>query len=119
MRVVDIGVAAGYAVLCIALISMMSPYGADAAGVAAASDARASSAVARYVQDAGMQFLAASTRQELCASLMASGNATVILGGEMDGQACGPAPQRYLGSASISFTILGTQEVIEAWVVEG
>ncbi len=117
MRIIDIGVAAGYAVLCISLISVMNPFPADAAGVAAAADARASSAVMRYVQTVGMPFLAATSPQALCASLQGSSNATVVLGGAIDGHNCGSPPQRCLGSATFGLTISGTRVEIEAWVV--
>lgn len=116
MRTLDIVIAAGYAVLCISLVSLMSPYGAEAEGAAAAADARAGVAIAGYVQTVGLPFLATASPSLFCSSLASSGNSTVILGGSLGGYVCGPAPPSFVGSSSMSFVLSGRRVEIEAWI---
>jgi hypothetical protein len=116
MRVLDIAVAAGYAVLCITLIAVLSPYPLEGSAATAASDARASSAVAGYMQAVGLQFLGTASPSQLCASLQASSNASVTLGGGIGGTTCGHAPADYVGASDVKFTLSGEQVEIEAWV---
>ncbi|MGD0637583.1 MAG: hypothetical protein ABSA72_06050 [Nitrososphaerales archaeon] len=116
MRILDIGVAAGYAVLCISLIAILSPYPLEGSAVIAASDARASTALTAYVRTVGLQFLGTASPSELCSSLQASSNATVILGGGIGGSTCTRAPAEYAGKSSVQFTLSGEQVEIEAWV---
>ncbi len=116
MRVLDIGVAAGYAVLCISLIAALSPYPLEGSAATAASAARASSAVAGYIQTVGLQFLGTASPSQLCSSLQASSNATVILGGGIGGSTCGPGPADFVGASDFRFTLSGEEVEIEAWV---
>ncbi len=116
MRILDIAVAAGYAILCVSLIAVLNPYPVEGSAVAALSDARASSAVAQYVQSVGLPFLATATHSQFCESLRESDNQTVVLGGTINGVPCGPAPQQFLGSSSFGFSVSGNQMEIEAWV---
>ena len=116
MRIIDIGIAAGYAVLCISLISVLNPYSVEGAGVTALSDSRASSALVAYVQAVGLPFLGTAPPANFCSSLQASSNSTIILGGETEGDVCRPAPQYSLGTSSFELMISGRQVVIEAWV---
>jgi hypothetical protein len=116
MRILDIGVAAGYGILCVSLISLLNPYSFDGGQVTAASDARASAALADYVQAVGLSFLANAPPSEICSSLQARSNGTVILGGSVDGSACGTAPVAFVGSSGFGFTVQGNQVEIEAWV---
>ena len=118
MRIIDIAVAAGYAILCISVISLLSPYSAEGGAIVAASDARASSAIAGYVQTVGIPFLATAIPSQFCASLQASSNATITLGGTIDGVVCRAAPAYYAGSSSLGFAVSGNQLEVEAWVAE-
>ncbi|MDA4114327.1 MAG: hypothetical protein OK474_09795 [Thaumarchaeota archaeon] len=118
MRVLDIAVAAGYAVLCISLISLLSPYSAEDGAISAASDARASSAIAGYIQAAGIPFLANVLPPQFCASLRESSNSTIILGGAINGVVCLAPPAYFFGSSSFSFTVSGNKLEVEAWVAE-
>ncbi len=116
MRTLDVVEAASYAVICVSLVSWISPYGSEVVGVTALSDARASSAAAAYVQTVGLPFLATASPSQFCSSLQTLSNATIILGGEIDGLNCNPAPPHSLGSAAIGFTVSGRLVKIEAWV---
>jgi len=116
MRILDIAVAAGYAVLCVSLIALLSPYPVEGSAAKALSDGRASSAVADYVSSAGFPFLATASLSQFCGSLRASGNQTVLFGGTINGASCGPAPLQFLGSSSFRFSVSGNQVEIEAWV---
>jgi hypothetical protein len=118
LRTLDTVVAAGYAVLCISLITLMSPYGAVAGGATAGADARASVAVEGYVEAVGLAFLSSAPPTLFCSSLAASGNSTVVLGGSLGGYACGPPPAAFEGSSSVSFALQGRQVEIEAWIEE-
>jgi hypothetical protein len=116
MRILDLGVAAGYAILCISLISLLSPYSLEGGAIVARSDVRATSAVVGYIQTVGLPFLATAPPSQFCSSLLASSNATVIYGGEENGYPCRPAPPYFLGSSSFRFAVSGNQVEIEAWV---
>ena len=116
MRILDIAVAAGYAILCVSLIAALNPYPVEGSAAKALSDARASSAVADYVRSAGFPFLATASLAQFCESLRASGNQTIILGGTINGAPCGPDPPLFLGSSSFGFSVSGNHVEIEAWV---
>ncbi|MGA2198427.1 MAG: hypothetical protein ABSG45_00665 [Nitrososphaerales archaeon] len=118
MRTLDVVVAAGYAVICISLVSLISPYGSEVVGATALADARASSAAAAYVQAVGLPFIATASPSQFCSSLQTLSNATIVLGGEIDGLNCHPAPSLYLGSSGIGFMVSGRQVKVEAWVAE-
>ena len=118
MRVLDIAVAVGYAILCISIISLLIPYSAEDGAITAASDARAGSAIAGYIQTAGMPFLATALPSQFCASLQASSNSTIILGGAINGEVCRTAPIYFVGSSSFGFIVSGNQVEVEAWVAE-
>ena len=118
MRVIDIAVAAGYAILCISVISLLSPYSAEEGAIVAASDARASSAIAGYIQAVGIPFLATALPSQFCSSLQAASNATITLGGAIDGVECSAAPAYFAGSSSLGFTVSGNRLEVEAWVAE-
>jgi hypothetical protein len=118
MRIIDIAVAAGYAILCISVISLLSPYSSEEGAIVAASDARASSAIAGYIHTVGIPFLAVALPSQFCASLQASSNATITLGGTIDGVVCRVAPAYFAGSSSLWFTASDNQLEIEAWVAE-
>lgn len=115
MRVLDIGVAAGYALLCLALVSTMSPYSAGLGSVRAASDARASEAVFQYVASVGLVFLADAPPAEVCASLLGHSNSTVALGGEVGGVRCSPQPADLQGTFSLWMSLSGREMTIEGW----
>ncbi len=116
VRVLDIGVAAGYAILCISLIAVLSPYPLEGSAAAAASDARASGAIEGYVQTVGLQFLGTASLPQFCASLEASSNSTVILGGGIGGTTCGPAPAHFVGASEFSLALSGEKVEIAAWI---
>jgi hypothetical protein len=118
MRTLDIAVAAGYAILCISFISLLNPYSAEDGAISAASDARAASAIAEYMQSAGLPFIANALPAQFCASLQASSNATIILGGAINGEACRAPPAYFAGSSSFEFTLSGNRLEVEAWVAE-
>jgi hypothetical protein len=118
MRILDIAVAAGYAILCISVISLLSPYSAEDGAISTASDARASSAIAGYIESAGIPFLGGSLPPQFCASLQASSNSTIILGGAINGDICRAPPPYFIGSSSFSFTVSGNELEVEAWVAE-
>ena len=116
MRMLDIGVAAGYAILCISLISLQSPYASKSASVTADSDARASLAIASYLKSVGLPYLATSPPSQVCASLSASSNTTVVLGGVIRGEPCAPEPSHPLGFSSLVLYISNSEVEIEAWI---
>jgi hypothetical protein len=117
MRILDIGVATGYALLCLSLISVMSPYGAGAEAAKSSSDGHANVAVYEYVQAVGLVFLADAAPSQVCLSLTEHGNSTMVLGGVVAGYACPGAPDRFEGESSISLVLSGREDVIEAWAV--
>ena len=112
----DIGVAAGYAILCISLISLLSPYPAEGARIQAEADARASSAIASYVEYVGLQFLSTASSSAICSSLSSAGNASVIFGAIVDGASCGATPPSVVGFASLDLQFTGKQVEIESWI---
>ena len=116
MRVLDIGVSAGYALLCVSLIALMNPYSFEAARAGTSSDARASMAIASYVGDVGLAFLATAPPSDVCSSMLASSNSTVVLGGIVDGQVCGVAPSHPLGSSSFEISAADSTVEVEAWI---
>jgi hypothetical protein len=119
MRILDIGVAAAYAVLCLSLISFMGPYADERRSVQAAQDSAASSAIFRYVGSVGLPFLYLAQPSQICSSLGAASNRTMVLSGVIGGYRCPGTPASFLGSSSLTVTISGRQVEIEAWVVEG
>jgi hypothetical protein len=118
MRVIDIGVATGYAILCISLISLMSPYPAEGPAAAAEADARAAAAINSYVQTVGLQFLSTAPVTAVCSSFVSASNASVVLGGVVDGTSCGPAPADFIGSATLVLGLSSSQVEIRSWVAE-
>ncbi len=117
MRILDIGVATGYALLCLSLISVMSPYGAGAEAAKSSSDGHANVAVYQYVQAVGLVFLADAAPSQVCLSLREHGNSTMVLGGVIAGYACPGAPGIFEGESSVSLVLSGREEKIEAWTV--
>lgn len=115
-RILDIGVATGYALLCVGLVSVMSPFGAGAASAQNLSQQRASSAIYQYVGTVGLVYLAGEPAETICSSLLQHSNSTVALGGEIAGLDCPGAPQSFVAESSLSFTISGRDEVIDAWI---
>lgn len=119
MRILDIGVATAYALLCLSLVSYMGPYAVEHRSVQTREDALASSAIFGYVRTVGLPFLSGSATA-ICTSLEGSDNATLVFGGNIGGYGCpSPAPAEYLGSSSLNFTVSGRELIIEAWVIEG
>lgn len=116
MRILDIGVAAGYALLCLGVISAMSPYASSSAAAQQLSQERADAAVAHYVDSVGLVFLANSPAAVVCQSLREASNSTVVLGGTIGGLTCPGAPDASLAESTLSFAAAGRSEVIDAWV---
>jgi hypothetical protein len=117
MRILDIGVAAAYAVLCVSLISYMGPYAVERQSAQSSQDSAAGSAVLGYVSSVGMPFLSSAEPSQICASLDSASNSTTVFGGSVAGYPCGGAPSSFLGSSSVAMTFSGRQVEIEAWVV--
>lgn len=117
MRILDVGVAAGYALLCLSLISVMSPYGAGAEAARNLSDARAGAAVYDYVAAVGLVFLAVAPPAQICVSLQQHGNATFVLGGDIAGYLCPGIPTAFHGGYAMTFSLPGREETIQAWTV--
>jgi hypothetical protein len=118
VRIIDVAAAAGYAILCISLISLMSPYATEGGVITAASDARASSAITGYIGTVGLPFLAAAAPSQFCASLQSASNATIILGGSIGVDVCPGAPAYFAGTSDFVFTVSGKQLEVEAWLAE-
>ena len=115
MRILDIGVATGYALLCLSLIAVMNPYLAGVQASTSASDTHANEAILGYVQAVGLVFLGDATPAQVCASLVAHSNSTLILGGQVGGVACPGAPTAYDGEASVTISLSARQDTIQAW----
>jgi hypothetical protein len=117
LRTIDVGVAAGYAIVCITLIAALSPYSADGEGAGASADGRASLAVAGYIRSVGVSFLSSDPPSTVCSSLGSYSNSTFAFGGSVDGVVCGRAPSYFLGSSSFIIGRPAGQIEVEAWVV--
>jgi hypothetical protein len=115
MRILDIGVATAYALLCLSLVSVMAPYGSQIQAAESAADAHASQAVYQYIQSVGLVFLADASPSQVCASLEQYGNSTVTLGGTVAGQRCPGAPATFRGHYSLDLSLSGREDVLEAW----
>ena len=95
-----------------------APYTAEEGTIVAASDPRASSAIAGYIQTVGIPFLATALPSQVCSSLQASSNATITLGdNHRSGSRVAP-PLHLAGSSSLGFTVSGNRLEVEAWVAE-
>lgn len=116
MRILDIGVATSYALICLVLVSVMNPYALAVQDGSRAADVRASDAVINYVEDVGLVFLANASQAQFCASLQMHSNSTLVLGGAIGGDACHDAPVSFEGTSSLNLSLSGRQEVIEGWV---
>ncbi len=117
MRIIDIGVATAYALLCVSLITYMAPYSSQRQSVQATYDSAASSAVFSYLGSSGLPFLSSAPADAICASLAAAGNQAVILGGSIGGYQCPGRPTAFLGSSSVTIMISGREVEIDAWAV--
>jgi hypothetical protein len=119
MRILDIGVAAAYGVLCLSLISFMGPYTDERQSAQATRDSAASSAIFGYVRSVGLPFLYLAQPSQICSSLEAASNRTTVLSGTVGDYRCPGTPASFLGSSSLTITLSGRQVEVEAWVVEG
>lgn len=117
MRILDIGVATSYALICISLVSAMNPYPAANQASHNAADARASNAVFGYVSSVGLVFIGGAPPEQVCASLSQHSNATMVLGGTLDGETCGSPPSSPQGEYSLALSLSGRQVVIQAWAL--
>jgi hypothetical protein len=118
LRILDIGVATGYALICLSLVSVMSPYGAGGEAARSTSGVHANEAAYQYVQTVGLVFLGDASPSQVCLSLQQHGNATMLLGGVIAGYVCPGAPRAFEGESSLTFILAGREDRIEAWVVE-
>jgi hypothetical protein len=116
LRILDIGVATSYALVCLALVSVMNPYSAGVQVASNTSNARASEAIFEYIQSVGLVFLANASPSELCASLQQHSNSTLELGGNISGFACLGAPSTAEGKFTLVVSLSGRRDVIEAWI---
>ena len=119
VRILDIGVAAAYAVLCVSLISFMGPYANERQSAQASQDSAASAAIFGYVRFVGLPYLFLAQPSQICSSLEAASNATTVLSGSVGGYRCPGAPAAFFGSSNLTIAASGRQVEIEAWVVEG
>lgn len=117
MRILDISVATAYALLCLSLVSYMSPYGAAASSAASAADARANTSALQYVQNVGLVYLGTATPAEVCTSLQQHSTATVVLGGTVGTLLCPGGPRSFEGDFVMLLALSGREVKIEAWVV--
>lgn len=115
MRILDIGVATAYALLCLGLISVMNPYGPGSAAAQDLSQQRASSAIFQYIASVGLVYLAEASPPQVCLSLHQHSNSTLILGGAIGGVDCTGEPTAYLGLSTLTLSLSGRSDVIEAW----
>lgn len=118
MRIVDIAVAAAYALLCVSVLSFMNPYANESQSAQVRENSAASSAIFSYVNSVGLPFLASSRLSQFCSSLASASNATLVLSGEISGNQCGSAPSAFEGESALGFAVAGRQVEIEAWVIE-
>ncbi len=119
MRILDIGVAAAYAVLCLSVISFMGPYANERQSAQASQDSAASSAIVGYIRSVGLPYLSIAQPSQICSSLESSSNSTTVLSGSIGGYRCPGAPATFFGSSYLTVTVSGRQVEIEAWEVEG
>lgn len=115
LRILDIGLAAAYGILCVALVASMAPYGSEQGTAQAAQDAEASSAIFSYVNSVGLPFLASAVPSEICSSMGAWSNSSVTMGGSVGGFVCSKAPSAFLGSSSLDLMLSGRDVEIESW----
>ncbi len=115
VRILDIGIATGYALLCLSLVSVMSPYGSQIQAADSVADAHASEAVFEYVQHVGLVFLADATPSQVCASLQQYSNSTLTLGGVIAGQPCPGAPATFEGEYTLDLPLSGREDTLRAW----
>jgi len=113
--VLDIGTAAGWALLCLALLSTMSPYSARVGSVIATADVRSGEAVFHYVNSVGLVFLANAPPDLVCASLLGHSNSTVALGGVVEGVRCSPPPTSFNGTFSLEVSLGGRELTLQGW----
>ena len=118
MRILDIGIATGYALLCLALISTMNPYQSGTVAVRDQLGGRTSQAILEYITSVGLVFLGDAPPAQLCASLLQHSNSSLVLGGSIDGYSCSPAPTAYQGHSSLSLALNGRQLTIDGWILE-
>lgn len=111
----DIGIATAYGVLCLSLIAVMNPYPAGSQSDVSVSGRHASEAVFSYVQSVGVVFLGDAAPAQVCASLAASSNSTLVLGGQIGSFTCPNAPGTFEGVSSFTMSLSGRQVTIEAW----
>lgn len=115
MRILDIGIATGYAVLCLSLIAVMNPYLAGVQSDTSISDQHASEAIFSYIQSVGVVFLGDTAPMQVCASLEADSNSTLVLGGQIAGVTCPGAPGTYDGTSTVTVSFPDRQVTIQAW----
>ena len=75
---VDIAVAFGFGLLCLALIISISPVVSREAAVQEAAQAKADIALSSYVQHVGLPFLNSSTPASICNSTEQDSNSTLV-----------------------------------------
>jgi hypothetical protein len=119
MRFIDIAVASGYAVLCLALMVMMNPVAPREAAVGAGEQSALDTAISSYIEHVGLPFLATSSRGAICSSAAEASNSTLAFDVVVQGEACGPAVARSspLASSSLTIDLPSRTVVIEAWLV--
>jgi hypothetical protein len=116
MRIVDLAASLVYALLCISLISLMNPYVTLEAQAQLGARSRSYSALSQYLSRDGLPFLSASTPGQICSSLEAASNGTLVLSGVIDGVACSP-PRLEQPTSDLTLSLGNRTVVIEAWLV--
>ena len=103
---VDIAVAFGFGLLCLALIISISPVVSREAAVQEAAQAKADIALSSYVQHVGLPFLNSSTPASICNSTEQDSNSTLVVTVLVDGvDSCGGStPTGSLASASLALS---------------
>ena len=109
--------ATGYALLCLSLVSYMSPYGAAGSSVVGTADARANAGALQYVQSVGLVYLGTATPAEICTSLQQHSTAALVLGAAVGTFQCLSAPRSSEGGSVVQFALSGREVTIEAWAV--
>ena len=116
MRILDIGVAHGYALLCLALVSYDEPLRLWGRGGPGPLPAEGERSLFHYLGSTGLVFLAAASPSQVCASLRAYSNSTMFLGGQIGGTPLPGCTEQFLAESTVTFS-LSRQEGLDPGMV--
>lgn len=118
MEFLDIAIASAYASVCLTVLVLVSPVAARQVAVEAADQSTLDSAIAAYIEHAGLPSIADAPISELCASAEAAGNSTVGFDITVEGSSCGDIsePPHPLAVSVLSLQLPGRSVEVSAWL---